>query len=33
MKILVFAEVYYPDIIGGGEFSTKLILNPCSSQQ
>ena len=23
MKILIFAEVYYPDIMGGGEFSTK----------
>ena len=23
MKILIFAEVYYPDIFGGGEFSTK----------
>lgn len=23
MKILVFAEVYYPDVMGGGEFSTK----------
>ena len=23
MKILVFAEIYYPDIMGGGEFSTK----------
>lgn len=25
MKILVFAEVYFPDVIGGGEFSTKLM--------
>ena len=25
MKILVFAEVYFPDIIGGGEISTKLM--------
>ncbi|MCR5776183.1 MAG: glycosyltransferase [Lachnospiraceae bacterium] len=23
MKILIFAEVYYPDVMGGGEFSTK----------
>ncbi|MCR4892126.1 MAG: glycosyltransferase [Lachnospiraceae bacterium] len=23
MKILIFAELYYPDIMGGGEFSTK----------
>ncbi len=23
MKILIFSEVYYPDIMGGGEFSTK----------
>ena len=23
MKILIFSEVYYPDIFGGGEFSTK----------
>ncbi|MCR5651017.1 MAG: hypothetical protein K6F86_07545, partial [Lachnospiraceae bacterium] len=23
MKILVFAESYYPDVMGGGEFSTK----------
>ncbi|MBR6329167.1 MAG: glycosyltransferase [Lachnospiraceae bacterium] len=23
MKILVFAEVYYPNVMGGGEFSTK----------
>ena len=23
MKILIFAEIYYPDIMGGGEFSTK----------
>ena len=23
MKILIFAEVYYPDVIGGGEYSTK----------
>ena len=23
MKILVFAEVYYPDVMGGGEYSTK----------
>lgn len=25
MKILVFAEVYFPDVIGGGEFSTKMM--------
>lgn len=23
MKLLIFAEVYFPDILGGGEFSTK----------
>lgn len=23
MRILIFAEIYYPDIMGGGEFSTK----------
>ena len=23
MKILIFSEIYYPDIMGGGEFSTK----------
>ncbi len=23
MKILIFAETYYPDVMGGGEFSTK----------
>lgn len=25
MKLLIFSTVYYPDIIGGGEFSTKLM--------
>ena len=25
MKILIFAEVYFPDVIGGGEFSTKMM--------
>lgn len=25
MKLLIFSTVYYPDVIGGGEFSTKLI--------
>ena len=23
MRLLIFAEVYYPDVMGGGEFSTK----------
>ena len=32
MKILVFAELYYPDLLGGGEFSTKQMAEGLASK-
>lgn len=32
MKILIFADVYYPDVMGGGEFSTKQLTEGLSKK-